>query len=602
MLLLAVFSGAWAQDETLDFTAQSYTNAQVVASLSGTDCQITFTGGATKATYYTTGTAIRIYSGGAFTVSSTTKSISKLVLTFSGTTNVPGASGAATVDTGTFDTSTMTWTSSSSAGDASVTFTREAVSGHWRMQKIDVYYATANDTRTPTTLTFANPDGYNYYLGDGTHTETNVATLDPAVAGATITYASDNETVATVDANGVLTVNDALGTANITASFAGDDSYMPSTAKYTVSVNTLYASIAELKAATPATGVLRLTDAKVTYVNGVHHYLQDATGAIDLYTSAVNYTAGQTLNGTATVSSVFYNNLPEITAFNANSDLTVTDGTAPEPTEMSVADAMIDGNLCKYIKMTGATVTGGNVTDGTNSLQLYDTYKQGLKFTNDGTYDIVAIPIIYKTTYELAVISMSMKQTIGANGYSTLYYSNLGFTVPEGVTATTYMVSNQTLTESVKHTAGEVIPAGEAVVLQGAAGDYMFPVSTAAATADANNQLMGTDTETALTADATKYFYWLSTNAAGDAGSVGFYWGAADGAAFTNGAHKAYLALNKTAAAKSFFLFDGTTGISQISAGNELDSNAPIYNLAGQRVSKNYRGVVIQNGKKHIVR
>lgn len=30
------------------------------------------------------------------------------------------------------------------------------------------------------------------------------------------------------------------------------------------------------------------------------------------------------------------------------------------------------------------------------------------------------------------------------------------------------------------------------------------------------------------------------------------------------------------------------------------NKNAPIYNLAGQRVDKNYKGVVIQNGKKFI--
>ena len=32
----------------------------------------------------------------------------------------------------------------------------------------------------------------------------------------------------------------------------------------------------------------------------------------------------------------------------------------------------------------------------------------------------------------------------------------------------------------------------------------------------------------------------------------------------------------------------------------ELNANAPIYNLAGQRVDKDYKGVVIQNGKKFI--
>ena len=41
------------------------------------------------------------------------------------------------------------------------------------------------------------------------------------------------------------------------------------------------------------------------------------------------------------------------------------------------------------------------------------------------------------------------------------------------------------------------------------------------------------------------------------------------------------------------------TGINEISNGS-LNANAPIYNLAGQRVGKDYMGVVIQNGKKFI--
>lgn len=40
-----------------------------------------------------------------------------------------------------------------------------------------------------------------------------------------------------------------------------------------------------------------------------------------------------------------------------------------------------------------------------------------------------------------------------------------------------------------------------------------------------------------------------------------------------------------------------TAGVNVIK-NNTADKNAPLYNLAGQRVSKNYKGVVIQNGKK----
>ena len=42
----------------------------------------------------------------------------------------------------------------------------------------------------------------------------------------------------------------------------------------------------------------------------------------------------------------------------------------------------------------------------------------------------------------------------------------------------------------------------------------------------------------------------------------------------------------------------GSAGINDITT--DVDKNAPKYNLAGQRVDKNYKGVVIQNGKKYM--
>ena len=41
------------------------------------------------------------------------------------------------------------------------------------------------------------------------------------------------------------------------------------------------------------------------------------------------------------------------------------------------------------------------------------------------------------------------------------------------------------------------------------------------------------------------------------------------------------------------------TSINEVSNGT-VNENAPIYNLAGQRVDKDYKGVVVQNGKKFI--
>ena len=43
----------------------------------------------------------------------------------------------------------------------------------------------------------------------------------------------------------------------------------------------------------------------------------------------------------------------------------------------------------------------------------------------------------------------------------------------------------------------------------------------------------------------------------------------------------------------------GSTGIDGITV-DAADENAPIYNLAGQRVTKATKGILIQNGKKFI--
>lgn len=52
----------------------------------------------------------------------------------------------------------------------------------------------------------------------------------------------------------------------------------------------------------------------------------------------------------------------------------------------------------------------------------------------------------------------------------------------------------------------------------------------------------------------------------------------------------------------SNYILDGVlSGVNTVIA-EQADENAPVYNLAGQRVNKNYKGVVIQNGHKFIVK
>ena len=79
--------------------------------------------------------------------------------------------------------------------------------------------------------------------------------------------------------------------------------------------------------------------------------------------------------------------------------------------------------------------------------------------------------------------------------------------------------------------------------------------------------------------------------------------------AFNLGDNRAYISslegieeVSETSNAKAITVVfdDTTTGISTLDAASPTDS--PAYNLAGQRVDKSYKGIVVENGKKYIHR
>ena len=100
--------------------------------------------------------------------------------------------------------------------------------------KLEISYDAGGGDKTPTTLTWSDQIK-EAQIGD-TGIEYPTLTTDPAdLTG--ITYSSSNEAAATIDANtGEITLVDE-GTTEITASFAGDDTYDSSSAKYTLHVH-----------------------------------------------------------------------------------------------------------------------------------------------------------------------------------------------------------------------------------------------------------------------------------------------------------------------------------------------------------------------------
>lgn len=194
---------------------------------------------------------------------------------------------------------------------------------------------------------------------------------------------------------------------------------------------------------------------------------------------------------------------------------------------------------------------------------------------------------------------------IGKTGYSTFYYSTNDAKLPEGLTAYTYSIKQDgdvmKLVSSHQFNAGDIIPANCAVVVKGKPGDYSIDLLEPTSTEKYENVLKGTNYAKVIENDATKRYYMLSLDNKGE--NVGFYWGAADGRAFTNKAHGAYLAIEKSANGKvtSFVLNpegECATGITSVKTDSKMAS--AIYDLSGRRTVNPSHGFYIINGKKYL--
>lgn len=207
---------------------------------------------------------------------------------------------------------------------------------------------------------------------------------------------------------------------------------------------------------------------------------------------------------------------------------------------------------------------------------------------SQGVY-INSIKVTFNKDVSLAVSSAER---------ATLYYSDRSFIIPEGVVARTYKIEGNVLSRSREYKKGDVLPKGTAVVLEAKEGKYIFEETSKAGETDPNNALRGSDTKTTTSGGEVYYVFGKGSN------GVGFYWKKANGKAFTTEAHKAYLVYtpSKTTNAKSFLGFDVALEIQGLMVREKTTFDGPIYNLAGQRVDKDYKGIIIVNGKKYLNR
>ncbi len=389
----------------------------------------------------------------------------------------------------------------------------------------------------------------------------NPATLSPNVEGATISYAISESKFAdgeiSVDNNGTVTFStDKEASATITASYAGNDTYAASTASYTIKV-------------VDPNSVVVFSDKNNSFAN-----ISKLPGGQGYKKGTINFVDG---NGVGYSFSIT-NCMLDKQRLQMQKTSTNGGGIIISPVLGYMYGYKI---IVTYVSKDEMTLIAGDKTvTGTNGV-LTLTTASDINFTLRTGKEVS-----YVTSIAITPNTAPETLTTSAGGYAT-YSADYAVNYSElGLTAYTLTVDEINKTVTAKAFTG-VVPAGGAVLVKGSASTA-YTLTPATTEGDAT---FATDLQTgATTADGTQYGFTTKF------GTPAF-------AQVQSGqdipAKKGYIVLNGASAAKYSICFDDeATGIHTIEVASA--ANAAMYNLAGQRVDKAYKGIVIVNGKKYL--
>ena len=415
-----------------------------------------------------------------------------------------------------------------------------------------------------------------------------------------ITYSATNGDWAIDETSGEFLAGTTAGSVTVTATMAESDKYTGATATCTVNIvdpnQQVYSDV--------------ITAA-------------DLKGEVDTYKdfSGVKKTSGAVYAG----NSAYKDGSIQLRSKNSNSGIvaTTSGGRISQiiiTWDNSTADARqinVYGNTNPYTSAAELYETSGNTNQGEligslakgeTTLTIEGNYPYVGIRSNDGALYIKDITFVWEKVSEPTTGSFSITDA----GFAT-YYTDKAFVMPENVQGgIVTKANNETsqLTVSYNYQPGTVVPAKTPIVLKGEKGDYTVNYTTSEETAPAGNMLYGADN-----VDADGMTFVEGTNvkyyklALGNDGKCGFYWGAADGAAFEYTANRAFLAIDITDASQApeGFSLDGdggTTGIDGVMNGN--DDSQKIYTVtgvyAGKSLDKLPKGIYIVGGKKVAVK
>lgn len=507
---------------------------------------------------------------------------------------------------------------------------------------------------TATTLTLSAIPTEPIAIGGTFSSTPTLKAVEQTLSDKTITWSSDNDKVATVDAATGIVIGVAAGKANITAKFAGDDTYKTSKASYEIIVKgapalsfpkTSYtiemgdafseptlqglptdvtakysSSNADVATVDESTGKVQIVGVGTTTIKAVSEAKDVYEAAEASYVLTVNRASSKkvefdlstfglendkevgnlkvdgitiTFKGKSTLPPKWYNNGTAVRLYSDN-QLTISSNNVIR----SVIFILDDGGQKMTTENTALSAGVYNAKNNTWDLSGANEKVVTLKNTlSSGHFRIQKI--IVTTDVSVGTITIATSE-----GFGTYYNSN-SYILPKGLTAFGYKEANTdgTLVKTDEFTGGDVVPANAALVVKGNTGNYECYATDQAATKTLEgNLLKGVAKATTIEkTEGIKRYVLTTVN-----GVLGFYQTKSGNIKMP--ANRAYLELTEAQAqAVSFFQLDGeTTGIENATATTKEAPKA-IYTLFGVRLKATTTkglpaGAYVVNGKVVIVK
>lgn len=482
-----------------------------------------------------------------------------------------------------------------SEGTSTITATLEAVEGSYQSATATCEL-TVKDSRTAPVFSFSE-ESYTINVNEAKQI------LPTTNSNGEISYASSDDAVATVDAEGNVT-GIAEGDATITATIAATSEYKSATATYQIKV---------VDPNKPAEVVTPMSFKKVTstdeLIDGGQYIIVCEDQNVAMTTiSSKNKGGSATIQITDEVTSA--TKLPN--------DVTI----------YTVSNKDSDGffyliNEGKFLSAGSSTNITENATandnskwklDTTNGIVCKSTTTRAILFStaaNPAVFGNYAVQNLGKDYYKAQLYRLETSATINEKiGYTT-FYTDKVYQLADGMTAYTISESDEAgkVNAIEAYAAGEDVPANTALLLGGEAGTYRLPVlNKEVAAYEGENLLEGKRMADGMTrSDRENVLYYKLTTLNGE--NPGFYWGAEEGAAFImKNPTTAYLAVDKAVAgANGLRLVIGESGTTGIGTVTETTQNGAIYTISGVRVNAGStaglpKGIYIVNGKKLLVK